>query len=158
MDVREKIFQIKYWIGHQLARSMVGNVSPAVDLVKSRLDGRQLFPGNHQIFFVATFAQREHMRMLTYHQKVFGGLLIPVPVGNFPIYNGLMAPGLIIPGLLIVSLSKIYKPDRPVNNGIHSGRLKLRKFLTKKPDHFNWIRINLIFTGNVVGNPISKVN
>jgi hypothetical protein len=72
MDVCKKIFQIDYWITHDLAWAVISDISATVDVIIRGLNGAEVFFFEQQIILVTAFSKRINMGMLTKNKIIVG--------------------------------------------------------------------------------------
>src|SRR5690606_24055267 len=105
----KKILQVKNRVTHELAGTMVGDVTPPVDAVKGGLAVSQSALVQQQMVRLSAFSQRIDMRMLDKKQIIVGGHLRfrrQASVFDLALHGAAKQFLLIIPGFFVIFQSK----------------------------------------------------
>lgn len=112
--VGEELVQVKDGVTYDLSRTMVGNVSTAVDLVKGGVLLIERFIVEQQVVFRAAFPEGVNVWMFAEEQMVLGWCVVffcRIAVIDLTLYSGFEKLLLQLPGLLVIDKAQISELD-----------------------------------------------
>ena len=112
MNVREEILKVKYWITHNLTRSMIGDIPAAVYSMICCRDRWQILLIHKEVVFLARLANCKDVRMLAEYEIIIRNSLLvfwQMSIARFDRQRPIEVDCLIFPGIFVVDQPQVNK-------------------------------------------------